>query len=67
LPHLLQRSRNCGVFSFYGAQQRIISPYYFALIMTCMGIAARPTAGAAPVTEKKRLVTGVARRRLKTA
>ncbi len=55
------------LFSPYGAQQRIVSPYYVVLIMTCMGIAARRTAGVAPVMAKKRLVTGVAKNRLKTA
>jgi hypothetical protein len=55
------------LFSPYGADTRIIAPYYVVLIITCMGIAARRTAGAAPVMAKKRLVTGVAKKRLKTA
>ena len=55
------------LFSPYGAQQRIVSPYYVVLIMTCMGIAARRAADAPPVTAKKRPATGVAKKRLKTA
>jgi hypothetical protein len=56
------------LFSPYGAQQRIVSPYYVVLIMTCMGIAAsRQNAQAADGTAKKKLVSGVARKRLKTA